>query len=163
MVLAAAAATDLPVEVQQHLAALDAECRSFGGVPGNAPELVRSADLTGDGVPDYLIDVNFYECEGAISAMSAGLNGSAFFVYMGLPGHAARQVYQGVAYGTHVESGWFSRRLYVDTAGKYCGQTNAADLPTAELRGCSRPLLWKRRQQIFVFAPLHQAHMNPAP
>lgn len=145
-------APPLPAQVRADLAALGQECRDYGGKPGPAPELVKSADLNGDGVADHVIDQNAYNCDGAASAMGAGQSGAAIRVYAGLPGGGAKLAWQNTAYGTKVAGG----RLWVDTAGVDCGQ-RAANIPFSDWKFCSRPLDWNTAKGAFVYAPLSQA------
>jgi hypothetical protein len=155
--LSAAAQASLPPELRKHLASLDGECRDYGGRPGKAPQLVKSADLTGDGRPDYVVDLNGYNCEGAASAMAAGQSGAAMVVFVSGPANSARRAFDGLTYGTKIVTGGGRSRLYLDVAGVDCGQRAAANIPFSNWKFCSRPLNWNAAKQAFVFAPLAEA------
>jgi hypothetical protein len=152
----AAPPTPLPGPVRADIAAMNSECRGYGGRPGSAPELIKSADLNGDGVLDHLIDQNVYNCEGAASAMGAGQSGAAIRVYAGAPGGGARLAYQGTVYGTKIVTTAGKARLWIDTAGFECGDRRR-DVPFSDWKFCSRPLNWNPAKGAFVLAPLAEA------
>jgi hypothetical protein len=153
---AAAPPVPLPGPVRADLAALHSECRSYGGQPGAAPELVKSADLSGDGIADHVIDQGAYNCQGAASAMGAGQSGAAIRVYAGTPGGGAKLAYQGVVYGTKILTAGGKARLWIDTAGYECGDRRR-DVPFSNWKFCSRPLNWNAAKGAFVLAPLAEA------
>jgi hypothetical protein len=148
----ASAAPPLPAPVRADLARLGEDCRGYGGRPGPAPELVRSADLTGDGIADHVIDQNAYNCDGAASAMGSGQSGAAIRVYAGLPGGGAKLAYENTAYGTRI----VGARLWIETAALECGQ-RAAGVPFSDWKFCSRPLNWNPAKGVFAYAPLSEA------
>jgi len=147
-----------PAPVRADLAALHAECRSYGGRPGASPSLLKSADLNGDGLADYVIDQGGYDCDGAASAMGAGQSGAAVRVYAGLPGGGAKLAWQNTAYGTTIATAGARARLWIDTAGFECGQRNP-NLPFSAWTFCSRPLNWSAAKAAFVYAPLSEAKL----
>lgn len=147
----------LPAAVQTYVAALDKDCRGYGGRPVPSPELVRSADLTGDGVADYLVDVGAYTCEGAVSAMGAGQSGADIAIFTGGPGGAASLAYEDTVYGAEIESKAGKNQLIMSVAGLRCGQKNAADVPFSDWTFCKRPLDWNASTRKFQYAPLSQA------
>jgi hypothetical protein len=153
---AAAPPAPLPGPVRADLAAMNTECRSYGGRPGPAPELIKSADLTGDGIADHVIDQSLYNCQGAASAMGAGQSGAAIRVYAGAPGGGAKLAYQGVVYGTKVLTTGGKARVWIDTAGYECGDRRR-DVPFSDWKFCSRPLNWNAAKGAFVLAPLAEA------
>ena len=155
---AAGAPAPLPAPVRAHLAALDADCRSYGGRPGPMPKLVQSADLTGDGLADYVIDLNTYNCDGAASAMGAGQSGAAMAVFVGGPGGSARNAYQSTTYGANLVTAGGKARLWIDTGGAECGQ-RGANIPFSAWKFCSRPLNWIPAKATFAYAPLSEAKM----
>jgi hypothetical protein len=145
-----------PAPVRADLAALHAECRSYGGRPGASPNLLKSADLNGDGLAEYVIDQGGYNCDGAASAMGAGQSGAAVRVYAGLAGGGAKLAWQNTAYGTSIVSAGGRARLWIDTAGFECGQ-RGANIPFSDIKACSRPLNWSPAKSAFIYAPLSEA------
>jgi len=155
---AAAAPPALPGPVRAHLASLDSDCRSYGGRPGPMPKLVQSADLTGDGLADYVIDLNVYNCDGAASAMGAGQSGATMAVFVGAAGGQARKAYENTTYGANVVTTGGKARLWLDTAGAECGQ-RGANIPFSNWKFCSRALNWVPAKATFAYAPLAEAKM----
>lgn len=153
---AAAAPAPLPVAVRAHLAELAKACREYGGRPGAMPALVQSADLTGDGLADYVVDLNVYNCEGAASAMGAGQSGAAVAVFVSGPGGVARRAYDNTTYGANIATAGGKARLWLDTAGFECGQ-RGANIPFSNWKFCSRPLNWNPAKGAFAYAPLVEA------
>ena len=146
----------LPLTVRKAVTGLDNDCRNFGGKPGNSPDMLRSADLNGDGVRDYVTDLNNYRCDGAASAMGSGQSGAAVTVYVGGPTNSAIQVWAGTVHASKIETTAGKSRLWVDVAGGSCGQRNADRIPFANWQFCSRELVWNAKKQTFDFAPLAQ-------
>lgn len=68
--LAQAPQKKLPAVVQQDLLEMTRMCRDAGGKPAKSPGLLQIADLTGDGLPDYVVDQGVFNCEGAASLFS---------------------------------------------------------------------------------------------
>lgn len=62
-----ASGQDLPAPIQELTDGNMAACREAGGTPRLTPDHARSADLNGDGRPDYLIDLAGLDCENAWS------------------------------------------------------------------------------------------------
>ena len=153
---AAAPPAPLPATVRNDLAALHAECRGYGGRPGAARDLVKTADLNGDGLADHVVDLNAYNCEGAASAMGAGQSGAAIKVYAGLLGGGAKLAFQTTAYGAKISPVGGRSRLWIETTGIDCGQRSQG-VPFSDQTFCSRPLAWNPNRAVFVFAPLSEA------
>ncbi|HEY3697442.1 hypothetical protein [Phenylobacterium sp.] len=153
---AAAAPAPPPPAVRAHLSELDKECRGYGGRPGSMPGLVQSADLTGDGLADYVVDLNVYNCDGAASAMGAGQSGAGLSVFVGGPGGAARRAYDNTTYGAKIVTAAGKARLWLDTAGSECGQ-RGANIPFSDWKFCSRPVNWNAAARAFAYAPLAEA------
>lgn len=61
---APASRASLPAPVRDAVAPYDARCLAAGGMPGNAPDLIRIADVTRDIIPDYIVDLTAYACDG---------------------------------------------------------------------------------------------------
>lgn len=147
----------LPLQVRKSIVALHAQCKDFGGVPGKSPQLVKVADLNGDGITDYVIDNASYDCDGAVSAMSNGQSGAGVEVLVGGPGNTATPAYENSVYAATIETVGGKSTLWLDLAGVPCGQTNAARIPFSNWKSCSRALAWNATTRKFVLAPLSQA------
>ena len=129
---------------------MDAMCRDVGGTPGDKAGLLRSVDLNGDGVPDWVLDQGVYACNGAAS-LFGGSGGSSVMVWAGLSGGGAGQPFGQAAHGAKIENG----RLWLTVGGGFCGQ-NTAGLSRAEMTYCERPLAWDARARKFDFAPVSE-------
>jgi len=151
------AQTRLPAAVQAYVGALNKDCRGYGGKPGPSPDLVKSADLNGDGLADYLVNVGAYACEGAASAMGAGQSGADVAIFTGGPGGTAALAYEDTVYEAEIETKAGRSQVLMSVAGLRCGQKNAADLPFAAWAFCKRPLAWNPGTRKFAYGPLSQA------
>ena len=151
-----------PAVITQDILALGAACRESGGTPGMSRGMLQIADLTGDGLPDYVLDHNTYNCEGAASPLSSGRAGAAISIYLGGPGGEARKVFDGLALGAKVR-GAPRQRVWLDVQGADCGEPDAAGAPLANQKACSRPLNWNPDTGAFAFAPLREARPYRAP
>ena len=160
----AAGAAPLPAEVRKAIAALDARCRALGGSPDDSPHLAQGADLNGDGVMDYVVDINAYNCDGAPAALGAAATGGGVTVYVGGPNNTARAAWIGAGFGVKVEGAGprpvQKPRVWLDIVGADCGQANAAALPMSSRRPCSRPLTWNPTTLTFAYAPLSEARAS---
>ena len=145
-----------PAEITQDILKLGATCRESGGKPGKSPGMLQIADLTGDGLLDYVLDLNTYNCEGAASALGAVRTGATVMIYIGAPGGGARKVFDGAAFGAKVR-GAPRQRVWLDLQGMDCGQQDAASLSMAAQKACSRPLNWNPARGDFAYAPLREA------
>jgi hypothetical protein len=146
-----------PGALTRDVMALGAMCRDSGGKPGKSPGLIQQADLTGDRLTDFVLDLNTYNCEGAASAMGAGQSGGAISIYVGGPGNTARKVWEGLAFEAKVEGKGSKARVWLAIQGRDCGQRNAANVAMADQKGCSRPLNWNPAKGTFAYAPLAEA------
>lgn len=143
-----------PASVTKDVLELHAMCREAGGKPGRSPGLIQMADLNGDGLADYVVDINSYNCEGAPSAMGAGQSGAVVSIYVAGPGNTARKVWNGLAFEAKIEGAGAKRRVWLAIQGRDCGQKNAATLSMAEQKGCNRPLTWDATKHTFKYGPL---------
>lgn len=147
----------LPAAVQAHVAGLHKECREYGGSPGPAPDLVKSADLNGDGLADYVVNIGAYVCEGAASALAAGQSGAGVTVFAGGPGGTATQAFSDTVYAANIETKAGKAQVFMEVGGAACGQRNAANVPFSNWTFCARPLVWNPAKRVFDYAPLSQA------
>jgi hypothetical protein len=146
-----------PAAVTKDVLELHALCRDAGGKPGKSPGLVQTADLNGDGLTDYLLDINRYNCEGAASAMGAGQSGAVVSIYAGGPGDTAKKVFSGLAFEANIQGTSPKTRVWLTIQGLDCGQRNAASVSMANQIGCTRPLDWDSTKHVFRYAPLAEA------
>ncbi len=146
-----------PASVTKDVLDLHAQCRDAGGKPGKSPGLIQMGDLNGDGLTDYLVDINHYNCEGAASAMGAGQSGAVVSIYIGGPDNTAQKVYGGLAFEAKIEGAAPKVRVWLTIQGLDCGQRNAASVSMADQVGCTRPLNWDPSKHTFRFAPLAEA------
>lgn len=148
--------TVLPPEIRKAIDDVDTACRESSGKPGPSPNLIRSTDLTDDGVTDYILDLGYYNCEGAASALSAGQSGNGMTIYVGGPNHTARKAYDVLTQGIELDTVDGKPRLSVAVMGGECGQKNAATLAMSDVDVCLRPLHWNAADQSFVLGPLSE-------
>lgn len=154
-------ATPLPAAVREYVIELGRMCTDVGGTTGKSPDIIKSVDLTGDGLVDYVVDAAAFNCEGAASALSNGQSGSDVSVFVAGPANSAAKAYSGSVYATRIDESGPRARLYVGVSGQLCGQRNAAGRPFAEQTFCLRPLNWLAARHAFVLAPI--AEKRPFP
>lgn len=154
---AAAAPSSLPPDVQRYIAGFDQVCRQAGGSPGNHAGMITVADLTGDGQPDFVVDIHNYNCIDAPASVAAGRDGMAVAIFVAGSGDNAFKAFEAITDGATVEQQGGRSRVYLDVGGVDCGQQNAATLPYTEWKFCSRPLDWSAAKKTFQFAPVSQA------
>jgi hypothetical protein len=148
----------LPMELRRFIVDLHKQCQEFGGKPGKSPKLVTFADLTGDGVLDYVIDVHNYECsDTSAEAMLNGQSGGTIVIFVGGANNTATKAFTESVYGSNIDQASGKARIYLDVAAANCGQRNAANVPFSDWKFCSRPLDWDAAKGSFKFAPLAQA------
>lgn len=143
-----------PAPVLAAVQEMDAMCREFG-TPGDKSGLLRSADLNGDGVADWVLDQGVYVCEGAAS-LFGGSGGSQVSVWAGRPGGGVSEPFSHGAFGVTIDGG----RAWLTVGGELCGQ-NTAGRSRAEYAHCERPLRWDARAQAFAFAPVSESRPTP--
>lgn len=151
---AADAAQPLPSPVIAQLQELIATCRDVGGRP-EAARVLRRADLTGDGITDYIIDVAGFECAGAWAVF--GERAKAVTVLVGDGRGGAAPGFEALVWGVRVKRGGAGMRLWLVVAAADCGLPPAPDF--ASERFCERPLVWNAAARRFLFAPLASARM----
>jgi hypothetical protein len=146
---------DAPAPVQGVLAELKQMCEDAGGKPAASPGLLQVADLTGDGLADYVLDHGSFNCDGAASLFS-GSGGSQMSVYVGMPGGQAKQAFTSGTFGVKLEKGSAPARLKILLSGELCGQKVTERMSRAEYKSCWRPVVWSPRSKAFALAPVSQ-------
>jgi hypothetical protein len=145
----------LPVAVQKEIAEIATMCLDLGGKPMKSPELVLVADLTGDEVPDYVIDQGAFNCEGATSLFS-GSGGSQMSAYVGSPGGHAFRAFSSGSFDLKLNSQRRTAKLYLAVAGPMCGQRVTPKISRSEHKSCWRPVNWNAKNRKMEFAPVSQ-------
>jgi hypothetical protein len=145
----------LPVAVQKAITEMMQECRGAGGKPVQSPGLLTIAELTADGLPDFVIDQGAFVCDGAASLFS-GSGGSQMSVFVGTPDGQAAQAFASGSFGVKVEQAARPAKLLVMVGGQLCGQKVSPRQSRAELRSCWRPVLWNAGARKMDFAPVSQ-------
>ncbi|MDE2270493.1 MAG: hypothetical protein KGJ94_00740 [Xanthomonadaceae bacterium] len=143
----------LPAVVRAKVAEMDKTCRQVGAKPELSPHLVIVADLTGDGVPDFVIDEGAYQCRGAASLFS-GSAGSQMSVYVGTRDGQAFKAFSRDDFGVKIDRSANPARLYVGVGGRLCGQQVTPDMSLADYTTCWRPLVWDAKHRNMAFAPI---------
>ena len=163
LVLAAGAAPaqaprKLPLPVQKELSELVKACRDAGGKPAKSPGLLVVADLSGDGLPDYVLDQGSFNCEGAASLFS-GSGGSHVAAYVGTPDGQAVQAFSTGSFGVKVDRAARPAQLRISVSGPMCGQRVTPKMPHSEYKACWRPVIWNVVTRKLEFAPVSQVEL----
>ena len=145
----------LPLAVQKELADMVKSCRDVGGKPMKSPELLVIADLTGDGLPDFVINQGAFICDGAASLFS-GSGGSQMSAYVGTPDGQAFQAFSSGSFDVKVDKAVNPAKLQVVVGGQLCGQRVTANMPRSEYKSCWRPVDWNATKRKMDFAPVSQ-------
>lgn len=148
----AQAPAKLPAAVQRHLADMAKMCRESGGKPVNAPGLLQVADLTGDGVPDYVINDGAYNCQGAASLFS-GSGGSQMAIYVTGADGRAMKAFESGAFDVKLDQSSKPAKSLVTVSGQLCGQR----ITRSDHKGCWRPVDWDEKIRKMQFAPVSRA------
>lgn len=148
-------ATDLPTEVRRDVKNMDYWCRRFGGIPPKKQPFVRKVDLTGDGRPDYIVDLGLYDCRKHVSFMDGGHDGRPVRIFVSGPKHTAHLAYDGYSHGVKLTSTHGRSRIWLRVGALACGQPPGSKV-FASWWFCLRPLQWNGRTKRFVFGPLSE-------
>lgn len=88
---------NLPLDVRKDIAYASEMCRALGQHFLFETDYVDTADLNGDGVPDYVIDARGYDCHKMTDSLFGGPNGKPVYLYVSAePGRWKKQ------YGSYV-------------------------------------------------------------
>jgi hypothetical protein len=140
-----------PEAVMRRVMEMDGQCRSAGGRTGDRTGLLQSADLNGDGQPDWVLNEGAYRCEAAES-LFGGSGGSAVWVFPGEgPGRVGRPFTNG-ALSAELENG----ALWLSVGGVDCGAASV----------CRRPGVWNTESRGFGLGGApgpQQVRSAPAP
>lgn len=157
----AAAATGSPATnaliLKNAAAKLAAECRAYGGKPGDMRAAISAADLTGDGLLEWFrnADDKGYRCDGARAdsdmGMAYGQAGPPADIESGQPNGSSRQIFGDVVNGLTLDRTGGKPTVWVSVGGRYCGQPGVPmgiDVWTCEL-----PLRWNAAARRLQIAP----------
>lgn len=143
-------ATKAPPQVQRELASMVKECRTAGGKPGKSPGAFMVADVTGDRIPDYIIDQNAFNCEGAELYGASG-GGAQAIVYAGTSNGQAVKIFEHGTTEVKVDKSASPARVKVVVGGPLCGQRVTKNTARSDMKMCWRPLVWsaaKKRMEL---------------
>lgn len=135
-------------------------CLDAGGQPMKSPNLLLRADLTDDGLPDFVINQGAFICDGAASLFS-GSGGSSMSVYLGTKNAQAVRAFSSGSFDVAVDRAAKPAKLQVAVAGQLCGQRVTSDLPRSEYQSCWRPVAWNDKERKLDFAPVSQVKFIP--
>jgi len=150
----AAAQTKLPAAVEADLKANADLCRDSGGTPKTA-DAVKTADLSADGKPDFVVYVGWIDCEGAASIY--GDREKAVTLYAGDGAGGAVRAFQGAAFDARIEGTGAAAKLWLTVSGGDCGKPPAPDF--AHENFCDRALVWNAKTRSFDYAPVSTVRM----
>lgn len=154
VVPAVRAAAPVPGVVAKALQETAAICTEVGGTPDTS-QAVKRADLNGDGLEDFVLDVGGIVCNGAASVY--GDRAKDVSVYVGDGKGGARQAFGGSAYAITLEGTGSSARLWLTVSGGSCGKPPAPDFASENF--CERYIVWNAKAQKFDFAPVSTVKM----
>jgi hypothetical protein len=149
-----AALPPLPAVVAKTLKETAAICTEVGGKP-NTSQAIKRADLNGDGIEDYVLDVGSVGCEGAASVY--GDREKGVLVYVGDGKGGATEAFNGMSYGITLEGTGTAAKLWLTVSGAGCGKPPAKDFASESF--CERALAWNAKTRKFDFAPVSTVKM----
>jgi hypothetical protein len=149
-----AATPPLPAVVAKALKETAAICTEVGGKP-NTSQAIKRADLNGDGIEDYVLDVGSVGCEGAASVY--GDREKGVIVYVGDGKGGAKEAFNGMSYGATLEGSGAAAKLWLTVSGGSCGKPPAKDFASENF--CDRAIVWNAKTQKFDFAPVSTVKM----
>ena len=148
----AAAATPLPAVVATAVKDTAAVCTEVGG-KADTTNAVKRADLNGDGIEDYVLDVRSVNCDGAASVY--GDREKQVLVYVSDGKGGATEAFNDVSYGVTLEGTGPSAKLWLTVSGRSCGKPPAKDFASEKF--CDRAIAWNAKTGKFDFAPVSTA------
>jgi hypothetical protein len=153
-VAAQAAAPPLPAVVAKAVKDTAAICTEVGGKPDTS-NAVKRADLNGDGIEDYVLDVGSVNCDGAASVY--GDREKGVIVYVGDGKGGATEAFNDMSYGMTIEGAGPAAKLWLGVSGQACGKPPAKDFASENF--CDRSLVWNAKTRKFDYAPVSTVKM----
>jgi hypothetical protein len=121
-VLAAAATAQAqspdPVAISDAIADIGKLCTDLGGRP-DLTAVLKRADLTRDGLADFVLDANGAVCLGAAAAY--GNSSRVVGVYVTNKDGAVIKRFEDEAYGARIRASASGNVLWLTVSGKQCG------------------------------------------
>ena len=145
----------LPLSVQKELGEMMQMCKDAGGKALRSPGLLTIIDLSGDQLPDFVVDQASFVCEGAAS-LFGGSGGSQVTVYVGKPDGQASQAFSSGTFGVKVDKDSKPAKLMLVVSGPMCGQKVTPKTSRSDYKSCWRPVVWNSGKKAFDYAPLSQ-------
>jgi len=132
-----------PDLVSAYTSGLAAQC----GVSneGAASPPVDRVDLTGDGLPEVVVDANRFPCPKRPEVFRE--HAQVVTLFRGEPDGRAFPVFQRAAYGTRIQRADGRVTLWITLSGADCGQQDAKSR-------CERQVIWSPRAARFELSPL---------
>jgi hypothetical protein len=143
-----------PAAVAADLKSNEDLCREVGGKP-DATRAVKSADLSGDGKPDFVLYVGWFACDGAWSVYGDREKGVT--VYAGDGSGGAVAAFRDAVFQTKLEGTGAAAKLWLTVSGGGCGKPPAPDF--AHENFCERALVWNAKTRKFDYAPVSTVRM----
>lgn len=142
-------AAQWPAPVRTYIRHLDNTCRELDEAPDRKLSYVQRADVTGDGLLDYVIDDGDYMC-GSTPYMLAGQAGAPNVVFVGTANGGATLAYEVLGTGIRIGKSKSGRPVALaSTIGADCGAS-----PKLKAAGsCERPLVWNPTTKMMTFGP----------
>lgn len=154
--MTAQAQKKLPESVQEILKEMIDLCVAVDGKPEDSPGLLIVADLTGDSIPDFVIDQSAFNCNGAASLYS-GSGGSQAIVYIGTKDGKAIEAFSHGNDGVKVNNQENPAKLMLLVGGPLCGEEVTDQTSRSEIKDfCWRPVVWNDLNRTLDFSPLSQ-------
>jgi len=153
-VTALAAAPPLPAVVAKAVKETATICTEAGGKP-DASNAVKRADLNGDGIEDYVLDVGSVNCDGAASVY--GVREKGVLVYVGDGKGGATEAFNDMSYGMTLEGAGPAAKLWLTVSGQSCGKPPAKDFASENF--CDRAIVWNAKTRKFDYAAVSTVKM----
>lgn len=133
---------EIPASVLSDLISASKACEDSGGksLPMDNLKLLQITDVTGDGLPDYIIRTDAIYCEGSVAFL--GNAGGRVIIHARTGDASAVKVFDSPATDLEIQKNGSSSQLYIGVSGELCGQKINENTPRSDLKHCSRPLEW---------------------
>jgi hypothetical protein len=149
-----AAAPPLPTVVAKAVREIAAVCNENDG-KADMTNAVKHADLNGDGIEDYVLDVGSVNCVGAASVY--GDRAKGVIVYVGDGKGGATEAFNDNSYGATLDGAGPAAKLWLTVSGRLCGKPPAQDFASENF--CDRSLVWNAKTRKFDYAPVSTVKM----
>ena len=140
---------DLPPTVVEAVATLAEVCTASEGKP-RSDDAVRTVDLNGDAVDDFVVYAGWMVCEGAWSVY--GDREKTITVYAGDGRGGAPEAFAGSVFDAAIETTERGAALWLGVMAEDCGRPHAETF--AEETFCDRAIVWNATTRRFELAPL---------